>query len=83
MEKYFDIAMDAETPASAFIKLRSLKPCFLLESIERGVDQSRYSFLGLGVSNVVQVKNGLFTVDGTVLDSPIPQDPHPRIPTHT
>ena len=62
--------MDAETPASAFIKLRSLKPCFLLESIERGVDQSRYSFLGLGVSNVVQVKNGLFTVDGTVLDSP-------------
>ena len=70
MNKYFDIAMDTETPASAFIKLKSLKPCFLLESIERGVDQSRYSFLGLGVSNIVQVKNGLFTVDGTVLDAP-------------
>ena len=67
MNKYFDIAMDTETPASAFIKLKSLKPCFLLESIERGVDQSRYSFLGLGVSNIVQVKNGLFTVDGLLV----------------
>ena len=70
MEKYFDIAMDAETPASAFIKLRSLEPCFLLESIEQGVDQSRYSFLGLGVSDVVQVKSGLFSVNGTALDAP-------------
>ncbi len=70
MDKYFDIAVDAETPASAFIKLRSLKPCFLLESIERGVDQSRYSFLGLGVANIVQVNNGLFAVDGAILDVP-------------
>ena len=70
MEKYFDIAMDAETPASAFIKLRSLEPCFLLESIEQGVDQSRYSFLGLGVSDVVQVKSGLFSVNGAALDAP-------------
>ena len=70
MEKYFDIAMDTETPASAFIKLRSLEPCFLLESIEQGVDQSRYSFLGLGVSDVVQVKSGLFSVNGTALDAP-------------
>ena len=70
MEKYFDIAMDTETPASAFVKLRSLEPCFLLESIEQGVDQSRYSFLGLGVSDVVQVKGGLFSVNGTALDAP-------------
>ena len=70
MNKYFDIAMDTETPASAFIKLKSLKPCFLLESIEQGVDQSRYSFLGLGVSDVVQVKSGLFSVNGTALDAP-------------
>ena len=62
--------MDTETPASAFIKLRSLKPCFLLESIEQGVDQSRFSFLGLGVSDVVQVKGGLFSVNGTALDAP-------------
>ena len=62
--------MDAETPASAFIKLRSLEPCFLLESIEQGVDQSRYSFLGLGVSDVVQVKSGLFSVNGAALDAP-------------
>ena len=70
MEKYFDIAMDTETPASAFVKLRSLEPCFLLESIEQGVDQSRYSFLGLGVSDVVQVKSGQFSVNGTVLNTP-------------
>ena len=70
MEKYFDIVMDTETPASAFVKLRSLEPCFLLESIEQGVDQSRYSFLGLGVSDVVQVKSGQFSVNGTVLNTP-------------
>jgi anthranilate synthase component 1 len=54
MNKYFDIDLGDETPASVFVKLRSLSPSFLLESIERGVDQSRYSFLGLGVSHLIK-----------------------------
>ena len=53
MNKYFDIELNDETPASVFMKLRDLSPSFLLESIERGVDQSRYSFLGLGVSHLI------------------------------
>ena len=74
MNKYFDIDLGDETPASVFVKLRSLSPCFLLESIERGVDQSRYSFLGLGVSSVVEVNQGSFLFNGETIASPKSQD---------
>src|SRR2546421_462528 len=36
---------DCETPVSAFLKLRTDAPCFLLESAEQG-RLGRYSFLG-------------------------------------
>ena len=36
---------DCETPVSAFLKLRTDGPCFLLESAEQG-RLGRYSFLG-------------------------------------
>jgi anthranilate synthase component 1 len=39
--------MDLDTPVSAFLKLRSRKPLFLLESVEGGEVAARYSFLGL------------------------------------
>ena len=74
MNKYFDIDLGDETPASVFVKLRSLSPSFLLESIERGVDQSRYSFLGLGVSNVVEVSQGAFSFNGEKINNPESQD---------
>ena len=74
MNKYFDIDLGDETPASVFVKLRSLSPSFLLESIERGVDQSRYSFLGLGVSSVVEVKQGAFSFNSETIASPESQD---------
>ena len=74
MNKYFDIDLGDETPASVFVKLRSLSPSFLLESIERGVDQSRYSFLGLGVSSVVEVNQGSFLFNGETIASPKSQD---------
>ena len=74
MNKYFDIDLGDETPASVFVKLRSLSPSFLLESIERGVDQSRYSFLGLGVSSVVEVNRGTFSFNGEKIASPKSQD---------
>ena len=74
MNKYFDIDLGDETPASVFVKLRSLSPSFLLESIEQGVDQSRYSFLGLGVSSVVEVNQGSFLFNGETIASPKSQD---------
>jgi len=44
----FDIAADLDTPVSAYLKLRPLRPRFLLESVERGERLARYSFLGFG-----------------------------------
>ncbi len=44
----FDIAADLDTPVSAFLKLRSMRPRFLLESVEQGVRLARYSFIGFG-----------------------------------
>ena len=50
MDGPFDIAADLDTPVSAYLKLRSLKPRFLLESVEGGERLARYSFLGFGDS---------------------------------
>ena len=47
MEPPFDIAADLDTPVSAFMKLKPLGARFLLESVERGEQLARYSFLGL------------------------------------
>jgi len=41
---------DLETPVSAFLKLRGNSPCFLLESVERGEQLGRYSFIGINPS---------------------------------
>ena len=48
MSLTFDIAADLDTPVSAFLKLRPLRPRFLLESVEQGVRLARYSFIGFG-----------------------------------
>lgn len=47
MQAPFDIPADLDTPVSAFRKLESFKPCFLLESAESGTRLARYSFIGL------------------------------------
>jgi anthranilate synthase component 1 len=44
----FDIAGDLDTPVSAFAKLGSFNPRFLLESVEGGERLARYSFIGFG-----------------------------------
>jgi len=44
----FDIAGDLDTPVSAFAKLGSFDPRFLLESVEGGERLARYSFIGFG-----------------------------------
>ena len=48
MKPPFDISGDLDTPVSAFMKLASFEPCFLLESVEGGERLARYSFIGLG-----------------------------------
>ncbi|MGI9271465.1 MAG: anthranilate synthase component I family protein [Woeseiaceae bacterium] len=48
MQAPFDIAADLDTPVSAYLKLGSLQPRFLLESVEGGERLARYSFLGFG-----------------------------------
>jgi len=48
MQHPFDIAADLDTPVSTYLKLQSLRPRFLLESVERGTHLARYSFLGFG-----------------------------------
>ena len=50
MKAPFDIAGDLDTPVSAFMKLASFKPSFLLESVEGGERLARYSFIGFGDS---------------------------------
>ena len=48
MQPPFDIAADLDTPVSAFLKLKPLGARFLFESVERGEQVARFSFLGLG-----------------------------------
>ncbi|KPK60883.1 MAG: hypothetical protein AMJ59_04650 [Gammaproteobacteria bacterium SG8_31] len=54
MEPPFDIAADLDTPVSAYLKLASFQPRFLLESVEGGERLARYSFLGFG--DVVEIR---------------------------
>jgi anthranilate synthase component 1 len=45
------IPADLETPVSAFLKLQAMpdgqRARFLLESVERGIQVGRYSFIGM------------------------------------
>jgi anthranilate synthase component I len=43
---YCDLMADFETPVSAYAKLKTGGPAFLLESVEGGEQLSRYSFIG-------------------------------------
>jgi anthranilate synthase component 1 len=64
MEAPFDIAADLDTPVSAYLKLGSLRPRFLLESVEGGERLARYSFLGFGDAVEVRMDSAALTVDG-------------------
>jgi anthranilate synthase component I len=48
LQPAFDITGDLDTPVSAFMKLASFGPRFLLESVEGGERLARYSFIGFG-----------------------------------
>ncbi len=71
MQAPFDIAADLDTPVSAFLKLKSLRPRFLLESVEGGERLARYSFLGFGDAIEVRMDADTFSIDGK-------QQPRPK-----
>ena len=67
----FDIAADLDTPASAFLKLRPLKPRFLLESVESGFQLARYSFLGFGEAAELRLDGDGLRDNGVIRRHPI------------
>ena len=64
MKPPFDIAGDLDTPVSAFMKLASFAPRFLLESVEGGERLARYSFIGFGNGLEVRLDRDGFTIGG-------------------
>jgi anthranilate synthase component 1 len=77
MHPPFDITADLDTPVSAYLKLRSFKPRFLLESVEGGERQARYSFIGFGDALEVRLDATGLSVrpaGGAVERSPRPAD---------
>ncbi len=52
---YTEWIADLETPVSAYAKLKSDGPAFLLESIEGGENLSRYSFIGCRPRKIIRV----------------------------
>jgi anthranilate synthase component 1 len=58
----FDITGDLDTPVSAFMKLASFAPRFLLESVEGGGRLARYSFIGFGDGLEVRLDDSGLTV---------------------
>lgn len=55
---FCELPADLETPVSVFLKLKDDTPCFLLESVERGEQLGRYSFIGTNPFLTFQAQNG-------------------------
>lgn len=53
-----EILADVETPVSAYLKIATGEPSFMLESIEGGERLARYSFLGTGPILDVTMRDG-------------------------
>jgi anthranilate synthase component 1 len=66
----FDIAADLDTPVSTYLKLKSLQPRFLLESVESGFQLARYSFLGFGKALEFRLDDEGLRYDGIRLPRP-------------
>ncbi|MFO7607655.1 MAG: anthranilate synthase component I [Candidatus Krumholzibacteriia bacterium] len=54
---------DLETPVSVFLKLKALGAAFLFESVERGIQMGRYSFIGLAPHTVISLRDGVVTTE--------------------
>ena len=60
------VPADLETPVSAFLKLQKLpagqRARFLLESVERGIQVGRYSFIGMSPSSTLRLEGDKLTI---------------------
>lgn len=74
MEPPFDIAADLDTPVSAYLKLGSFQPRFLLESVEGGERLARYSFLGFGDAVEIRLDESGFRLGDQMLPRPGSRD---------
>ena len=77
-----DLPADLETPVSVFLKLAQTPPYFLLESVERGEQLGRYSFIGINPFMTLRVcgEEGLICHNNEtsrVPLRPLPQGPDP------
>jgi len=70
MKPPFDIAGDLDTPVSAYAKLASFRPRFLLESVEGGERLGRYSFIGFGDALEVRLDERRFSIGAQQLPVP-------------
>lgn len=61
---YREIIVDADTPVSAFVKLKSGANSFLLESVEGGELLGRYSFIGVNSFLMVSCRHGQVKITG-------------------
>ncbi len=69
------IAADLETPVSAFLKLQPVGASFLLESVERGVQRGRYSFIGLGPGTTITADERRVTIAARGEERSLPFSP--------
>jgi len=67
------IAADLETPVSVFLKLKPHGAAFLLESVERGIQMGRYSFIGVSPYAVARLADGTVAIEknGQASSSPV------------
>jgi len=77
---YKVIPADLETPVSVYLKLRGTSPSFLLESVEKGKQLGRYSFLGVEPTGVLTASGGTVTLrEGGVVTEFHPPNGDPLI----
>lgn len=65
-----ELPADLETPVSVFLKLKGSGPAFLLESVERGEQVGRYSFIGTEPFLVFKSRNGQVIIHGDSTEIP-------------
>ena len=75
------IPADLETPVSAFLKLQAMpdgqRARFLLESVERGIQVGRYSFIGMSPLSTLRLDHETLTItrEGVTPDIELDNDP--------
>jgi anthranilate synthase component 1 len=57
-----ELPADLETPVSVYLKLRGEGASFLLESVEKGEQLGRYSFLGIEPAGILTARDGEATL---------------------